>query len=209
MADSLVKFNYTQGVKRAIVSSLKPLFNDPEFPIDELRGHVYVGLEYPLTEANYPAIYITFQEQQLKNVGLGHYEEGVNEDGSPYFLKHWMFTGSINFNILSTSPEERDKLGSVLVNLLAFGDVDSWLNRFQQHVLQSTYIDLQYLTDIIHPGGEVVGQPPWGSETELVFGVNYAIDVLGEFYSHIFTGDIVTIERVDVYPYRKDQNPHW
>lgn len=206
---SLVAYNYTQGVKRTAVSSLKPMFNGPDFPNDDLRGNVFVGLEYPLTEALYPAIYITFHEQELRNVGVGHIEELTNEDGSTSFLKHWLFTGSINFNILALSPDVRDELGSILINILAFGDVDSWLNRFQRDVLGSTYIDLQYLTDIIHPMGEVVGQVPWASETEMTFATNYAIDVLGEFYSHPYTGDIVTIENVNVFPYRKGDNPHW
>ncbi len=206
---STVAFNYPQGLKRTIVSSLRPLFSQPEFPIDDLRGRVYVGLEYPLTNVQFPAIYVTFQETQLRSVGVGHTEELTSEDNLPEFLKHWMFIGSVNFNILALSPEERDQLASALINILVFGDQNSWLNQFQQNVFNSNYIDLQYLQEVIHPGGEQSGQTPWQSETEMVFGVNYAIDVLGEFYSNPLTDELIRIEHVDVFPYRKGENPHW
>ena len=208
-SDSVVTFNYTQGFKRAIVSSLKPLFSQPEFPIDDLRNHVYVGLEYPLTDVLFPAIYITFQEQQLRSVGVGHTEELTAEDGAPIRYKHWMFTGSVNFNIMALSPTERDQLSSILINILAFGDMNGWLNQFQQSVFTSSYIYLQYLKEIIHPMGETIGSVPWDSETEMIFSTNYAIDVLGEFYSNIYTGDLIEVEHVDIFPYREGDQPHW
>jgi len=202
-----INFNYTQGVKRAVVSTLEPMMKDPNFPIPELTGNVTVGLEYPLTKASYPAIFITFQESQLRNVGVGNEELVIQADGTPTRVKHWYFIGTINFNILALSPMERDELGSVLINILAFGDTNSWLGRFQKNLMDASYIEVQYLKDIIHPGGEQIGTVPWESTTEMSFGVNYSIDIFGEFYSDPWTGDLIQVEHVELYPYLPGTTP--
>ena len=201
---------YPQGIKREMVTALQPIFADANFPIVNLRNRVYVGLEYPMTNVRYPAIYLTYRENDpIHNVGVGHIEESIGVDGTPMQVKHWMFTGTINFNILALSPNERDQLAAALINILAFGEGDDLLKTFTDQIMNSTYIDLQFLKDQIHPGGEVVGNPPWESETELTFGTSYSIDVLGEFYSNPWTGELVQIEHVQLHPYLEEAGPAW
>lgn len=205
---SAINYDYTIGIKREIVTALEPMFHD-DFPIESLRNKVYVGLEYPFTQIKYPAIYITFNESTLRNVGVGNIEDATAEDGTPMQIKHWMFTGTVSFNIMALSPKERDELGAALVNILAFGESNPLLSFFRTSVMDSTYVDLQYLQDNLHPGGEVMGVTPWASETELVFGKSYSIDLLGEFYSNTYTGELVRWEHVEVHPYLTGTPPPW
>ena len=205
---AVINDDYTIGIKREMVTALQPMFGN-DFPIDNLANRVYVGLEYPLTDTRYPAIYLTYNENELRSAGVGHVEDATGPDGTPAQVKHWYFTGSINFNILALSPKERDQLGAALVNILAFGETNDFLNTFRTQLMNSTYVDLQYLQEIIHPGGEQVGNPPWESETDIVFGKQYSIDVLGEFYSNIYTGDLVQIDHVQVHPYTDQGSPWW
>lgn len=204
---TVINDDYTIGLKREIVTALQPMFGN-DFPIDQLQNHVFVGLEYPFSHTQYPAIYITYNERELRSAGVGHIEQAEDDDGTPYEVRHWMFTGSINFNVMTLSPKERDQLGAALVNILAF-DSDGFLEQFRDHLMDSTYVDLQYLQEIIHPGGEVTGQTPWNSETEMVFGRSYSVDVLGEFYSSRKTGEIIRWEHVQVHPYLADGTPWW
>lgn len=205
---SVINDDYTVGIKREVVTALEPMFHDT-FPIEALRNRVYVGLEYPFTKVSFPAIYITYNETELRNVGVGHTEEVLTEDGTPTQVKHWRFTGTINFNIMSLSPKERDELGAALVNILAFGESNPLLSNFRTQMLNSTYVDLQFLQDIIHPGGEVMGVTPWASETELVFGKSYSIDIFGEFYSNAYTGELIRWEHVEVHPYITGHAAPW
>ena len=64
-----IQFDYKTGIKRQIVNSLKTVFDD-DFSIPELRGRVNVSLDYPMEEIKYPAIYITYQEDVIRNEDL-------------------------------------------------------------------------------------------------------------------------------------------
>lgn len=201
-----INTDYTIGIKREVVTALQPLFGD-DFPIEDLRNHVYVGLEYPYLPVQYPAIYVTFQPRDLRNVGVGHVEYSLDDTGSPIAVKHWFFTGTINFNIIALSPIERDQLGAALVNIISFGDTP--FQDFSKQLLNASYVDLQYLPDIIRPSGDVTNDVPWGNPDERTFGVSYSIDVLGEFYSEPSTGDLIKIESIIVNAYRPDQPKPW
>lgn len=204
----VINDDYTIGLKREIVTALEPMFHE-DFPITNLRDRVYVGLEYPFSRVQYPAIYISYQETDLRSAGVGHVEQSVGDDGTPTEMRHWYFTGRINFNIMALSPKERDQLGAALVNFIAFGNSDDFFKRFHDQLMDSTYVDLQFLQEIIHPGGEVTGNPPWDTETEMVFGRSYSVDVLGEFYSNKSTGELVRWEHVHIHPYLPDGQPWW
>lgn len=204
-----INTDYAVGIKREIVTALKPLFGD-NFPIEALRNRVYVGLEYPYSQVQYPAIYITYQPGTLRNIGVGHIEEGINpDDGTPFMVKHWYFTGTINFNVMALSQSERDQLGSAIVNILSLGETMPEFETFQDNLLNGTYVDLQYLPDIIHPGGDVSDTVPWDNPDERAFGTSYSIDVVGEFYSEPYTGELIEINSIEVHAYRPDQPVPW
>lgn len=123
MSNVIINNDYKVGIKREIITALKPLFGNT-FPYTDLRNKVYVGLEYPMKQAQYPGIYITFTENNLQNAGISHIEyEYTNDSPFPKLVKHWIFDGRINFNILALSALDRDRLSAALVNILGFAEV--------------------------------------------------------------------------------------
>ena len=124
--------------------------------------------------------------------------------------KHWIFSGRINFNIITLNPLDRDRLAAAVINAIAFGELPGELNDFWNQLRGTEYVYLQPLTDEITPGGEQVGNVPWGNEDELTFGNSYSIAVFGEFYSRPDTGELIQISEVDIYPYRYgEQDAPW
>jgi hypothetical protein len=203
-----IQFDYKTGIKRQIVNSLMEVF-DEDFSIPELRGRVKVSLDYPMEPLAYPAVYVTYQEDVIRNAGIGHIEYVENPDSIfPKEMKHWIFSGRINFNIIALNPYDRDRLASAVINAIAFGELPGEFNDFWTQLRGTEYVYLQPLTDEITPGGEQIGQVPWGDDDELQFGNSYSIPVFGEFYSRPETGELIQINEVDLYPYRLgEQDP--
>ena len=200
---------YKTGIKREIVRALKPLFGDT-FPIPELRNQVYVGLEYPMKVVNYPAIYITFTEREIRNVGVGHLEIGIDANLSPYKIKRWWFEGTMHFNILALNPLDRDRLAAAVINILAFNqDGPDEFAPFYDELYDADYVDLTLMSDRIMPGGEQVGGVPWGNEDEQQYGNTYSVAVSGEFTSNASTNDLVQISTIRVSGYTPDEAAPW
>lgn len=208
MANS-VNDAYKTGVKREVINALKPFFG-ADFPYPHLAGKVTVTLDYPMERIRYPAIYVTFNEQELRSMGVGHSEIFYDENDTPRPLKRWFFKGTINFNILALNAPDRDALAASLVNMLAFGDQIPEFSGFLEELVDSDYVDLTVMTERIIPGGEQTGAVPWGTEDELQFGTSYSVAVYGEFVNNVTTGELVQISAVEVWPYEQGRGtPHW
>jgi hypothetical protein len=201
---AIINTDYKIGLKREVITALKPLFEGDNFVYEDLRSKVYVGLEYPMREVTYPAIYITYSEDELRNVGISHldfeYVEGDNV--YPRGVKHWLFSGRLNFNILALSALDRDRLASALISVLAFSDIQPEFESFWNEIRDNDYVAIQPLFDRILSTGDQIGAVPWDSPDQLQYGVQYSITLFGEFWSDPETLELIQIEQVDVYPYR-------
>lgn len=188
----MARDDYKIGVKREIVSALKNAFTDRV---------KYIGLEYPRQQVQYPAIYITYVEGPVQNVGVGHVEQAEDETGNPIVAKHSSFTGTVNFNVLALSPVDRDEITSDLIALLQHGEVIPEYKSFKEDLMDADYVSLHLMTDDITPGGEAVGTIQFGDSDERQYGNSYSVNLFGEFYSDISTGDLIRISKVHVWPY--------
>ena len=199
---------YKTGLKREIVNAARSVFSN--LPHEEFKG-IYVGLEYPQREAELPAIFVTYSEGPIQNVGVGHYGQGTDERGVPYTYKHSRFEGQLNFNLLADNPVDRDKLSAVVINMLQHGQVIAPYKSFHDEISDNDYIMIHLMTDYISPGGETVGDAPWGEDAGItrVFGSQYSVRVYGEFFSDAYTGGLIQISAVNVYPYRPWEQPPW
>lgn len=201
-----INFDYPIGVKKEIMSAFTPVFQST-FPDTELRNRIKISLEWPNSAAHYPAIYVTYQEGPLENMGVGHIEYDLDSNGAPIQVMHYRFTGQLNFNILALSPLERDRIAAGLVNLLAFGDVIPEFANFKNEIADGDYVRLVLLTDRITPQGLQTNPVPWDNPDEMVFAQTYSVQLFGEFYSEISSGNLVRISAVEVYPYHLGQLP--
>jgi len=202
--------DYILGMKKEIVTALRDVFSSPDYPDNNLKGHIHVDWEYPFEPANYPMIYITFNENMLQNVGIGHYEPYLDDYGIPMRIFHWKFSGLLTFHILAESQQDRDMLRVGLVNLLALGRDAPEFKVFFDEVHDADYLVLHLLTDDLHPGGDARVPAPWGGDDRFIYNTQYSIPVFGEFWSDPTTGNLVEIDHVELYPYRvNEQPPPW
>lgn len=199
--------DYKTGIKREIVNALKVVFGN-DFPLPEYRN-IYVGLEYPMRPVNYPAIYITFTERELRNIGVGHEEISFDDSGSPFRHKRWWFEGAVHFNVVALNPLDRDKLSAALINVLAFNQDIPEFNVFYNELYDSDYVDLTLMSERIIPGGEQVGAVPWESEDELQYANTYSVNFTGEFTSNPYTGELIQISTIRVSGYNPGEPAPW
>ena len=125
---------YKRLIKRTLVSALRSVFSN-EYPDPQLRG-LYVSTAFPLKREQFPAVIVSYNETHVKNAGVGHFEEIVNEDYETNVLRHFMFEGSIEMTCYALSPLDLDILSDSVMELLAFGRIDLLLNKFFEVVYE-------------------------------------------------------------------------
>lgn len=205
-----ITYSYKVGLKHQVVEALKSVFNNPNFPDSRYRG-IYVGLEYPYLreELKHGAIFVTYQEGPLQNMGVGHIDMLEDEYGNSKMARHFRFEGRLTFNVLALNPVDRDNISAILLNLLAFAPVLPEFEGFYDQIENAEHIQIALMRDQITPGGEQVGETPWGTEDERMYGNQYSVAVVGEFFSDPHSGDLIEIERVNLYPFTPDQPVPW
>lgn len=201
-----ITFDYPIGVKKEVMSAFIPMFGDV-YPDVALRDRIKVSLEWPDSREKFPAIYVTYSEGPIETMGVGHIEYSLDENGAPTEAMHYQFNGQLNFNIMALSPLERDQIAAGLVNLLAFGDVIPEFANFKDEIADGDYVRLVLMTDRITPQGQQTNPVPWDNPDEMLFTQTYSVQLHGEFYSQVGSGNLVRISRVEVYPYRPDELP--
>jgi hypothetical protein len=194
-------------MKKQIMQAVRSVFNS-ELP-DERYKNILVSLDYPLEETHYPAIFINYAEGPLRNVGVGSVERVFDDNGVPIQARHAEFQGALNFNVLALNPVDRDNLSAVLINILNFGRVVPELKPFFDTAENGQFVQLQMQTEEIQSSGEQTSPVPWGNNDELIYGTRYSVNIYGDFYSDVSTGQLITISNVVVTPYRPDQPVPW
>lgn len=63
---------YKTYIKRSLVEGLRSVFASHP---DPLLQHTKVSIEYPRTQADYPAVLLKFYERKIMNAGVGHYQD--------------------------------------------------------------------------------------------------------------------------------------
>lgn len=185
---------YLIGVKREIRDALRDVF--AQVPDARLRA-TNISLEWPLTPAKYPAIFITFSEGPIENVGVAHFD--IDDTNS--IAKQWKFRGTVNFNIAATSPFERDVIANTLVQIIAFGDTVPEFQRFHQDIHDYDFAAIKLMTDRIMPGGEATAPVPWEDENAQLYTRSYSVELFGEFFTDPQTAQLISISKISLWPY--------
>lgn len=197
---------YPLGLKREVISAFKPLFGN-EYPDTDLRNRIQIHLEWPNAREQLPAIYVTYTEGDIQNMGLGHIEFDTDESGAPIMVKHYRFDGQLNFNVLSLSALERDRIAAGLINLLAFGETIPAFDDFKEELADGDYVSMVINAEQIQTQGTNTTPVPWGNEDEMIYSQTYSVPLHGEFYSDTSGSGLIRISDVEVYPYRPGELP--
>lgn len=200
---------YKRLIKRTLVSAFKTVFSI-EYPDPQLRG-LYISTEYPLKREQFPALIVNYDESSVQNAGVGHIENIQNDNFLTVPAKHFRFEGSLSLTCYALSPLDLDILTDSVVELLAFGRLDSLMNRFFDAVYSEVADSAQITvhSDYLSATGESVSNTQWNAEDLLVYQSGYSIACSGGFYSTIREDDIVSyIEDIIVYggqPFETEQ----
>lgn len=193
-----ISYSYKLGIKEEVVNALRLVFG-PTYPDSQYASKVMIASEYPGLEVEYPLIVMRFTSNEVKNVGVGHWE--IDPAFPSKEVLHWRFTGSITFTVYALSPLDRDKILSGLTNLFAFGrDIPAFAN-FQNQVRNQTFVTLVIMSDAFNEGTDSAMPPAWNpTSNELLYSNSMIFQVFGEFFTSPSTGDLVEIDSVNVYP---------
>jgi len=196
--------SYKVGVKNEVVDALRQVFLS-DYPDPEFANRVDISLEYPLEAIHYPRVMLSFNEGDIHIAGVGHRELTDDGTGHDQMIAHWRFDGSVTFAIYALTNLDRDLLSSAIVNIIAFHGATAGNSRFYTEIFNSEYIDMQLGMDKISASGDQVEDVPWDDPTRKQYTASYSVPIIGEFYALRDTGALVTIDDVEIYPYRDGQ----
>lgn len=193
-----ISYSYKIGVKEELIEALRLAFG-PTYPDKQYAGKIHIASEYPGTEVRYPLIVMRFNPNDIRNVGVGHYEFDPDFPGKE--VLHWRFSGAITFTVYALSPLDRDAVMSGLTNLFAFGkDIPAFEN-FQLQVRNQRFVTLVVMSDSFTEGTDMAAPPAWNpTSNELLFSNSMTFQVWGEFFTAPTTGDLIEIDSISISP---------
>ena len=214
-----VTLSYKVYVKRAASEAMAAAFlNHPDPTVASAK----VAIDFTGDDFELPAVIVKMNEEQMPNVGIGHYEwlldplDGtLGVDGCQFIqYQHRLYKGTIEFDIYGMSSADRDILSDAVVEVLTMEEVSTpgqaFIDRFYDNILSYPYGKWHFATlnfDLIQPSGEQVKIAPWNPEDQLVYNTSYKVPIFGEFYSYTppEPSSPGLLEEVDVYPWPIDQ----
>ena len=194
-----------EAVKRAVVTSVRSALGKSSIAN---AGQIYVDLEYPTKQEQYPGIWVQFSVTKLTRAGIGQ-EEWVQDDAGMWSpVRQWTFVGRITLSVVATTSKDRDRLADQILVMLAFsrpsdpGILYRTDANVQQHrqlwdaLLENPYVSMTLGSDIITPGGQLADPgPPWQPDTVL-YEDSFSVDLLGQFSLRFSHDGVYTLSAV-------------
>ena len=215
-------------VKRAIVTAVRTAFTDTGMTVmtsadDDTTTTdaqtVYVDLEYPLKEIQYPGVWVQFSITSLKRAGIDHGAVVRNEDGVWCEVQEWEVQGRVTLTIVALKNKDRDRLSDAIIAMLAFSrppnlvltkvNEDAKQYRgLKTALVDNPHIAMTIMTDTLYPSGQQSTQgTPWQPDI-LAYEDGWAFDLIGSFnvlMSREGTYELSRVTWADEVDYSHDQ----
>lgn len=197
-----------EAVKKAVTAAMREAVMGMSMRVN--GRPIYVDIEYPMSEAQYPGIWVKFSPTQLGRAGISH-EFPIKEDGNWSLIQEWTFTGRISLEIVALKSKERDQLADRIIAMLAFARTpDLVITKAAEDTKQNKglidaindnpFVAMTMNTDLLYPSGQNVEVgAPW-QENILVYTDSYAFDCLGQFNVKFRHDGVYELARIDVIP---------
>lgn len=185
---------YLRTLKTLSVQAIQSAFT-VSYPESDPQGGtqpVYCSLDYPVSAAMYPSIWVTYAPAMLQTAGIDY----IEGDSSKY--ARWRFSGTISFTVAALSNNERDLIYDQLISILAFASQSEVESPFRAYVENSPLIESTWSFDQLESAGhgEAPGTP-WGTP-EVIYEDTVSLQVLGEFTSDPVSLSLVPLSKIIV-----------
>lgn len=200
---------YLRVVKTALTEAIRNTFSE-DYDVPELRG-IWASIEYPIHEHDYPGIWINYEDaSNLSIAGIAHRETvdpEVDPENEGREYTRWMFQGHATFTIGALSSNERDTIYDELIRVIAFGRENEQRSVFRNHIEGNDLVAMNIDFDTVEPRGDAAAPgTPWGTE-QIVYERSIALQVIGEFVSDPWGGDIVPLSKIIYTAYYEGDYP--
>lgn len=196
---------YLTVLKAAVVEALGATFTST-YPNVDFR-EVYSSIEYPADEANYPGIWVQYEDtDELSVAGINHIETAVipASGGIPAQYQQWTrwrFFGSVTLTMVALTSLERDRLYDEVVRMFAFAKQNPNLSPFRTKIEKNDFVAMNANFDDLRPFGDNAGPgTPWGTD-EIVYEKSISFNIQGEFTGDVETMDLVPLNKIEVQEY--------
>lgn len=200
-----------EAVKKAVVSALREAISNTSLSFPTKGTQVHIELEYPITEEQYPGIWIQFATTRLQRMGLGQEFWIKNSDDEWNAVQEWQVQGRVTMTVLALSNLERDRIADSLITMFAFSRTPEPVitkphkntNKYRQFITAldaNPYVAMTVNTDVLTGGGQSVNVGvPWQPDV-LAYTDAYSFDVIGNF-NYVFDSDgTYTLSKIEKYP---------
>jgi hypothetical protein len=187
---------YLRTLKTTAVQAIQQSFQ-VKYPEPDAEGgtrNPFVSIEYPVEEAQYPAIWVDYEGAELRTVGIAYTE--MDAQGNVY--ARWRFAGHIVFTVVALSSNERDMIYDQMVALTAFAAQSDFPSTFRQVVEEAPLVAAVWSFDTVEDRQPAAAPgTPWGT-MDLIYERGFALQVIGEFVSDPNSYDLVNLAEIQV-----------
>jgi hypothetical protein len=177
------------------IEALKAVTLHPQYDSDSPLREIAVHANYPVAEVDYPGIWVNYSMQgDLKNVGIGHVESVIDEEGGLHEVGRWHFGGMVEFTIAGMSNLERALLIDAFTRVLAIGRIDkNPEGELRRHIEESDLIGQSVTWDSFTVGAFAESQgTPWGTD-DVIYEATVSLTTSGEVVVDPDTGSLVRL----------------
>jgi hypothetical protein len=187
---------FMRTIKTTAVQAIQKSF-EISYPAPDAEGGTkppFVSIEYPVIEAQYPAVWVDYEGAELRTVGIAYTE--TDASGAAY--ARWRFAGHVAFTIVALSSNERDLVYDQLLGLTSFAAQSQFPSVFRQVVEAAPLVAAVWSFDSVEdrPPSAAPGTP-WGT-LEVIYERGFALQVIGEFVSDPFNPSLVNLAEIQV-----------
>lgn len=188
---------YLKEVKSVLTQGLKTVFG-VNYPIVDFQN-LFVTIEYPALEQNYPGIWVGFEptgnlEKGSINSYLGY--AIYDDNNQPDVYSRWRGNGYATFTLGALTSLQRDRLFDELVRVIAFNQESPVLS-FRGFVENNSLVSMNLNFDAIAIRGMTENPgTPWGT-SEIIYEATLAVESVIEFASDQ-QGTIVDLTAIDL-----------
>jgi hypothetical protein len=207
---------YKTYLKQSVVEALEAVF---EVHPDNLLKDTKIRLQNSFYEVDFPTLVINYQESEIYDAGIGHYERKQDESGAWYKQYRKLYKGNLVFTISALSSLDRDLISDAFVETVMMSKVRPYTNFFLTRIYDQKEFErmknipigslgmahyynlINLMNQSISPGGESAVPAPWGAEDVLVYQTSYSIPTFGEVISLPPVILYNLLSQVNIFPY--------